>query len=182
MVVVRQLSLLTAQVQMNAFQFSLFVMESLVTAQIITMKMFNYVMHVSCLFYVELIRCFHKVAFGNLDERPPKDTIIKFLALEYNNHGFPFMVYLFGNKAASLFKSMPPEEAYGEIAKNLATSKTIDDFAKNVEMTKVERERLQTTLEKISFGETNNLPTFIKNSIGEGLSSLTENLKKTHFF
>lgn len=107
---------------------------------------------------------------------------MKFLAVEYNNHGAPFIVYLFGNNAAALFRMTPPEEAFAQIAKNLAIDKTLKDFAISMEMSDAEQQRLQLTLEKISYGELNNLPKFITNSIGEGLGSLTDNLKKTHFF
>lgn len=107
---------------------------------------------------------------------------MKFLAVEYNNHGAPFIIYLFGNNAAALFRKIPPEEAFAHIAKNLAIAKTLNEFAISMEMSEIEKERLGLTLEKISYGELNSLPPFIKNTIGEGLGSLTENLKKTHFF
>lgn len=117
----------------------------------------------------------------NAYERPPKDTIVRFLSTQYSNHGNSFITYLFGNNAALMFKKIPAIDAFGVIASNLAISPTISEFAKNMEMTHVEKQRLFTTLKKVNTGQVNSLPAFIRDSINEGLSSLVDNLKKTNF-
>ena len=60
-------------------------------------------------------------------------------------------------------------------------SPTIDDFAKVVEMTPVEKRRLALALESIHTGQVNELPNFIVNSASEGLSSIADQLIKTNF-
>lgn len=114
-------------------------------------------------------------------QRPPADTIIRFLSVQYTNNGDPFIFYLFGKKAVQLFRHLPPMEAFGVIAKNLAVSRTLEEFAVKMEMSDTETKRLHATIEKVNTGQLNGLPTFITNSVREGLSSLVDNLVKTNF-
>lgn len=60
-------------------------------------------------------------------------------------------------------------------------SPTIEDFAKVMELTEVEKRRLTHVLEAINTGQVNDLPPFIVNSASEGLSTLADRLIKTKF-
>ncbi len=50
-----------------------------------------------------------------------------------------------------------------------------------MEMSEIEAKRLHVTLEKVNTGQVGNMPQFVKDSVREGLSSLVDNLIKTHF-
>ena len=60
-------------------------------------------------------------------------------------------------------------------------SHNINDFAEKMEMTEIETKRLNDALEKVNTGQVSGLPSFVRASLSEGLSSLVDNLKKTHF-
>ncbi len=60
-------------------------------------------------------------------------------------------------------------------------SPSIEEFAKVMELTEVEKRRLTHVLEAINTGQVNDLPSFIVNSASEGLSTLADRLIKTKF-
>lgn len=64
---------------------------------------------------------------------------------------------------------------------NYIVSKTVDEFANELEMSDIEKNRFRDTIERVYRGQLNELPTFVKDSVSEGLSSLVDNLKKTNF-
>ncbi len=64
---------------------------------------------------------------------------------------------------------------------SVLVSPTIKEFCEKMEMSDVEEKRLHMTLEKVNTGQVGNMPQFVKDSVREGLSSLVDNLKKTHF-
>ena len=60
-------------------------------------------------------------------------------------------------------------------------SPSIDEFAKTIEMTDVEKQRLASTLDALNTGQVSSLPPYITASASEGLSTLADQLIKTKF-
>ena len=145
----------------------------------------------------------------NLAKRPPKDTIRRFLTAQYKNYGAKFIEFMFGNKALAMFSKLPTMKAIEIISISLAgkqreklllilifistkmnlisiqfsikVSPNIHEFAKVMEMTPVEKNRLALTLESIYTGQVGDLPIFVVNSASEGLSTIAEQLIRTQF-
>ncbi|CAF0889109.1 unnamed protein product [Brachionus calyciflorus] len=113
--------------------------------------------------------------------RPPKDTIRRLLSAQYSNFGSKFIEYLFGSKALKLFSGLRPMEAIDIITISLSVSPSIDEFARVMEMTKIEKNRLANVLESLHTGQVSELPAYIVNSASEGLGTLTDQLIKTNF-
>jgi len=114
-------------------------------------------------------------------KRPPKDFIRRFLIAQYTNYGSKFIEYIFGSKAASLFSHEPVIKSVDTITIALIVSPTIEQFSKVFEMNEVEMNRFANVIESIHNGQLEELPSFVKDSAKEGLSTLTEQLMRTNF-
>ena len=110
----------------------------------------------------------------------PKDSVKRFLAAQYAQHGIKYINYLFGSKIARLFKDNDIN-IIDAISTALIVSPTVDQFANVFGMNKMEKQRFTEVLKSLNTGQLDGLPIYIVDSSSEGLALLTEKLINTGF-